>query len=177
MQNTYQYSLVILVIAMCSGSCSTIRPHFSRQESKTEISIKEDISPPIASQKIAGKGDSLRHWFVPISKDRPIRIRNRHSIWRNSEQNYRIVPVVSISNMPPDHSPMAIQDDPPTRSGGFGIAGFVMSFFAWIFPIGIIAIVFSAIGLGRGRPYKGLALAGLIIAIVGLLIGLAALSM
>jgi drug/metabolite transporter (DMT)-like permease len=54
---------------------------------------------------------------------------------------------------------------------GFAIAGFVLSFF-WIFLIpSILAIIFSAIGLHRTlkgeRQGKGLAIAGLVMGIIG----------
>ena len=71
------------------------------------------------------------------------------------------------------HQPLTPgQDEESHTSVGLGIAGFVLSFFAWFWPVGIMAIVFSGIGLSGGRPYKGLALSGLIIGIVFSLIGI-----
>ena len=54
----------------------------------------------------------------------------------------------------------------PQRMNGFAIAGFVLSFF-----VSILGIIFSAIGLkqieDRNEDGKGLAIAGLVLGIVG----------
>lgn len=55
-------------------------------------------------------------------------------------------------------------------NNGFAIAGFVLSILSWfvLWPLAILGIVFSAIGLNSEK--KGLAIAGLIIGIVGILL-------
>ncbi len=69
--------------------------------------------------------------------------------------------------------PIIVQERP--RTNGMGIAGFVMSFitlfFGWIPFFGwvawVLSLVFSFIGVFK-RP-RGLAIAGLILSIVGLI--------
>lgn len=147
-----QFGVLLLGMLVCSSSCSFIKTHFSRQRQRVglETFTERDIPSLVPPQKKLSRKDSLRHWFVAVSKEKPIRIRNKHNRCFGREQDFRVIPLASVSNMLPSHSQQIVHDDVPTRSGGFGIAGFVMSFFAWISVIGIIAIIFSAIGLGKG---------------------------
>ena len=61
---------------------------------------------------------------------------------------------------------------PPPGTNGMAIAGFVLAFFCT--PLGI---VFSAIGLSQtnrtGQSGRGLAIAGLVISIVSIVVGIA----
>lgn len=66
---------------------------------------------------------------------------------------------------PPQHG--------PTRTSGMAIAGFVLSFFC-----GLLGLIFSIIGLNEVKRSNGtvggggLATAGIVISIVGMVIGL-----
>ena len=66
----------------------------------------------------------------------------------------------------------------PARNSGMAIAGFVLSFFC-----GLLGLIFSIIGYseckkGQGQiAGEGLALAGIIISIVNMLIGIAAIGL
>jgi hypothetical protein len=80
------------------------------------------------------------------------------------------------------------KSDPSTsnssgESNGMAVAGFVLSLVGLIIlaiPMGILAIIFSSIGLNaalnKGKRGKGLAIAGLIIGIIDLLVGLIVLA-
>ncbi len=64
------------------------------------------------------------------------------------------------------------QPEPPKRSSVFGILSFIASLVG-LFIFGIIlapaAIIFGIIGMGPGRPLKGLAIAGIIIGFISLI--------
>jgi len=73
----------------------------------------------------------------------------------------------------------------PTRTDGFAIAGFVcslVSLFILGIPLGILGVIFSAVGMGRVNNSegklkgRGMAIAGLVIGIVGLAVVLIFLS-
>lgn len=54
-----------------------------------------------------------------------------------------------------------------SKSGVWGIVGFVFSILSLFVPIlAILGLIFSAIGLGRDRNLKGLAIAGFVISLV-----------
>lgn len=54
-----------------------------------------------------------------------------------------------------------------TKSGVWGILGFVFAILALFIPLlAILGLIFSAIGLGRDRSLKGLAIAGFVISLV-----------
>ena len=57
-----------------------------------------------------------------------------------------------------------------SKKNGFAIAGFVCSLVSWfvLWPLAIVGIIFSAIGLKSER--KGLAIAGLVLGIVGIVL-------
>ena len=72
------------------------------------------------------------------------------------------------------HHPVA-EPAPTGGVNGFGVAGFVIglvSLFVAGIPLGILAIVFSAVAIGqidkKGEKGKGFAIAGLILGLVGL---------
>jgi hypothetical protein len=78
---------------------------------------------------------------------------------------------------PPEPQPQYGQypywgQQPPPGTNGMAIAGFVLAFFCT--PLGI---VFSAVGLNQtnrtGQKGRGLAIAGLVISIVSIIIGVA----
>lgn len=85
---------------------------------------------------------------------------NLHS---NMQNNYGNATVFN-----PEANPGMNQDT--TKSNGFAIAGFVLSFF-----FSILGIIFSSIGLSRANKMngkgKGLAVAGLVISLVSFVIG------
>ena len=74
---------------------------------------------------------------------------------------------------PPMGPPMAAPPHGPTRTSGMAIAGFVLSFFC-----GLLGLIFSIMGLNEVKRSNGtvggggLATAGIIISIVGMVIGL-----
>lgn len=74
---------------------------------------------------------------------------------------------------------------PPTNSkNGLGIAGFALGLLGFLFsfvpiigviswPLGILALIFGILGIGRARggaPHQGLAATGVVLAVLGLLI-------
>jgi hypothetical protein len=61
--------------------------------------------------------------------------------------------------------------------GGISIAGFILSLLALVFcwipflglALAVLGIIISAMGMQKGRSFKGLAIAGLIISIVAVI--------
>lgn len=72
----------------------------------------------------------------------------------------------------PKYSPLGHKSSHNTAGDGtnaWGIAGFICGLLGWIFPLLFIpGLVLSAIGLGRNKSMRGLAIAGLILSIIGL---------
>jgi hypothetical protein len=74
----------------------------------------------------------------------------------------------SVKEPVPDN--LESQNRAASSNNGFAIAGFVLSILSWfvLWPLAILGIIFSAIGMKSER--RGLAIAGLIIGIVGILL-------
>lgn len=77
-------------------------------------------------------------------------------------------------------TPKLAQNLSPRTSGWEGIVAFVcgvIGFVGWPVTIlmSILAIIFGAIGMGRRKRNRGLAIAGLVLGIIGVVVGILAL--
>src|SRR5688572_2331737 len=131
----------ILLLLLGTSSCGAIKTKLQARKELRKRQVQMESPAPAAADIRIPQIVSITDDISPVANTKTSKkFQFRKS--RHSEPIF-IQPLKTISlNSIPDHR-VSVSQEQPVRSGGFGIAGFVMSFFSWWPPIGIMAIVFS----------------------------------
>lgn len=185
MKTNIRLYLGFLLVLFFLSSCSISKMRYSSGWNIEWPDRSEQVQGP-RPLSVSSQHHTQKNTSIPSSSESTVPAIPVVPVIQQVPEQQQVVPAPAIHNgkvmrpQPASHQPDATayipdshtHDEEPTRPGGFGIAGFVLSFFSVYPPLGVLAIVFSAIGMGKGRKYRGLAIAGLIIGIIGLLIGI-----